>query len=228
MRRVSCIKYLVSSMRFRKKIHDYFNRTCGPIHDTRYTIHDTRAFTLIELLAVMAILVVVTGAILTSNSRFGGAVLLQNLAYDIGLGIRQAQIYGISVHRYGASDFSSGYGMHFDVSASPTTYVLFADVDKNGVYDQGELVESTDIGRGYKIKSLCATKNYNENCNFYTLDILFKRPEPDAYLTARNGNGQSCIQNGNQCQERASIIVESPREDSMRVVVEATGQIAVQ
>ena len=192
-------------------------------YEIPYTKYSARSagFTLIELLAVMAILVVVTGAILTSNARFGGAVLLQNLAYDMGLTIRQAQIYGISVRRFSANDFSSGYGMHFEIS-SPTTYVLFADaVAKNGLYDQGELVEATDIGRGYRIADLCiiASGATSETCGIEKIDILFKRPEPDAYIRA---NGASGI------NERGRIAVESPRGDRMSIVVEATGQIAVQ
>lgn len=194
----------------------------------RYSLNaDSRGFSLIELLVVMGILVIVTSLTLTNNARFGGAVLLQNLAYDMALSVRQAQVYGISVYSFGASNYSVGYGMHFDMS-NPATYVLFADaVARNGLYDQGELVEATNIGRGYKIKSLCATRNNNEQC-FDTMDILFKRPEPDAHITARNGEGQSCIENSNQCQEKGRITIESPRGDELNIVVEATGQIAVQ
>lgn len=202
------------------------NPTMYLLQATSYKLRTNRGFSLIELLVVIGILVVVTSLTLTNNSRFGGSVLLQNLAYDIALSVRQAQVYGISVYSFGASNYSVGYGMHFDIS-SPTTYVLFADVDKNGIYDQGELVEATNIGRGYKIKSLCATRGINEQC-LNTMDILFKRPEPDAHITARNSNGQSCIENNNQCQESGRITIESPRGDELNVVVEATGQISVQ
>ncbi len=176
----------------------------------------------------MGIFVVVTSVILANNAQFGGAILLRNLAYDIALSVRQAQIYGISVYRFGSSNFNAGYGMHFDIS-SPATYVLFADaVAVNGVYDQGELVASTDIGRGYQITALCATQNGNESCGYNTLDVLFKRPEPDARITARNGSGQSCTENPIQCKESARIVVTSPRGDTSSVVVEAVGQIGVQ
>ncbi|MBP9757776.1 MAG: prepilin-type N-terminal cleavage/methylation domain-containing protein, partial [Candidatus Pacebacteria bacterium] len=71
-------------------------------------------FTLIEMLVVIGIIVVISGVILANNSRFGGVVQLQNLAYDIALSVRQAQVYGISVQRFNSSDtFASAYGMHF-------------------------------------------------------------------------------------------------------------------
>jgi len=186
----------------------------------------------------MGVIVVVSSVILVNNSRFGGAALLQNLAYDIALSVRQAQVYGISVRGFGVSNFSAGYGVHFDMS-SPTTYVLFADaLTVNGVYDCSnpinptpancELVASTDIGRGYQISALCGTKSGNEKCDYNTLDILFKRPEPDARISASNGSEVSCTINPNQCEESARIIVKSPREDEMSVAVDAVGQIRVQ
>lgn len=180
-----------------------------------------------------AILTIVTGLILANNGRFGGRILLENLAYDIALSIRQAQVYGISVRQFGSGNFDIGYGMHFS-SGSPTTYVLFADaISANGLYDgcpsqaSCELVESTDIQRGYHIADLCSTDGgaENETCGLSELDVFFKRPEPDAYLSA---DGVSGVANAAALQARARILLESPRGDQMSVVVEATGQIATE
>ena len=188
-----------------------------------------RGFTLIELLVVVGIITVITSIVLVSNAKYGGAVLLQNLAYDIALSIRQAQVYGISVRSFNASNFSVGYGMHFAVSDN-THYELFADADNNGLFsDASENVSPSpyEIGRGYKIKSLCATDSGNESCTFDTLDIIFKRPEPDARITARNGSGQTCVQNTQECKEEARVVVESPRGQDLSIVIDATGQISV-
>lgn len=183
--------------------------------------HPQAGFTLVELLVVMGIVIIVSSVILANNSRFGGNVLLENLAYDIALSVRQAQIYGIAVRSFSAGNFSAGYGMHFDVS-NPTTYVLFADaVVPNGLYDEGELVQSTDIGRGYFIAKLCepAGSDIDSCTSVSKLDILFKRPEPDAYIRANSGS---------DINESARIVVQSPRDNRMSIVVEATGQISVQ
>jgi len=210
------------------------NKTSN-LRTTYYALRTTPGFTLIELVVVVGIITVVTSIVLANNAKYGGSVLLQNLAYDIALSIRQAQVYGISVRGFGVnnSTFTVGYGMHFSTT-DPTHYELFADLAGTGVYDANfnppENIPPSPyvIGRGYKIKSLCATRNNNEQCNFDTLDVLFKRPEPDARITARNGSGQSCVENNNQCQESARIIIESPRGDVLSVVVDATGQISVQ
>ena len=195
-----------------------------------------RAFTLIELLVVTAIIVVVTGIILADNNRFGGVVQLENLAYDVALSIRQAQVYGISVARFStasvcagqpqSSNFCSGYGMHFDIR-DPQHYEFFADVSGNGLYDPSENVPPSPytIANGFKISALCTTPPVGtESCGATAIDVVFKRPEPDAWISA---GGASCILSNGPCEEGARIVLTSPRGDTMSVVVEVNGQISV-
>ena len=191
-----------------------------------------RGFTLIELLVVTGIIVVVTSVMLVNNGRFGGVIQLENLTYDIALTIRQAQVYGISVARFGSSTFSAGYGVHFN-TANPKTYMLFADIypappGQNGMYDaeQFELVSRTDITRGYAIDSLvaCASTDPASCTSVTKLDILFVRPEPDAWIS---GPDTSCLLQTGSCQASARITLIAPRGDKMSVVVESSGQISV-
>lgn len=193
----------------------------------------SRGFTLIEMLVVTAVMIVISGLLLASNSRFGGTVQLESLAYDIGLSIRQAQVYGISVRQFSPGVFTAGYGMHFEMSipGTPTTYVLFGDaVSANGLYDGGELVTSTTISRGYSIKQLCVTPAgpgdaaSREDCSVTKVDVLFKRPEPDAFISA---NLLSCILKNGPCEESARIVVQSPRNDTMSITIGVNGQISV-
>lgn len=196
-------------------------------------------FTLIELLVVCAIMIIVTSIILANNNQYGGQVLLQNFAYDVALSVRQAQVYGISVERFGSgsgSTFAAGYGMHFD-SSLPTQYNLFADLDGTGIYDTSKAEDVSPspyaINRGYKISDLCYTPSGSGSETCYssgggtpkTIDILFERPEPDAYIAI---NGAQCYGAvAPQCESSARIVLQSPRGDTMSVSVEANGQIAV-
>jgi hypothetical protein len=182
---------------------------------------------------VTGIIVVVSGVVLADNNRFGGKVQLENLAYDIALSIRQAQVYGISVARFQGGTFSAGYGVHLAV-LSPTVYALFADaVTENGLYDcpspgtqNCELVQTTNITSGYRINDLCRTASSGtETCGIPSLDIVFERPEPDAWI---GSSGVSCILNAGTCAAGARIELISPRGDLMSVAVEANGQISVQ
>jgi prepilin-type N-terminal cleavage/methylation domain-containing protein len=182
---------------------------------------NTAGFTLMELLVVTGIIALISSLVLVNNNRFGGVVLLQNLAYDIALSIRQAQQYGISVQNF-QGDFGAAYGMHFQLS--PTSgngvYVLFADaVNHNGLYDTGELVRSTTISQNYRVSDLCVTPPSSaEICELESIDITFQRPEPDAYIRSASVSGLN---------ESARISVQSPRGDVIDVTVEANGQIAV-
>ena len=186
-------------------------------------------FSLIELLVVCAILAVISGLILVNNSRFGGVIRLESLAYDVALSLRQAQVYGISVARNAAGLYASGFGVQFDL-ASPNSFILFGDSagTANGLYDSGELVKTTLIQGGYTITQLCVTPSGQaEDCTPTKLNVLFLRPEPDAWISA---NAVSCILSASyvSCYSSARIRIRSPRGDLMSIIVDVNGQIAVQ
>lgn len=187
--------------------------------------HSTRGFSLIELLVVTGILVVITSIILASNASFGGTVILRSLAYDMGLSIREAQTYGISVRQTTTGTFGAGYGVHLQTS-SPTTYVFFADLDDNGFWEgANEVVDEYMLNRNYRVSDLCVTPagGGSETCDITQVDIVFKRPEPDAHIRAERTTGPILENN-----QRARIVLASPRGDETSVIVEVTGQISVQ
>ena len=194
---------------------------------TSYQLHAKKGFTLIELLVVVAIIVMVSAAIFANTNKFGGQTLLQNLAYDIALSVREAQVYGISVQG-STGNFNTGYGMHFDTTHT-TTYHLFDDIQVNGVYDATPVSEDVKpspytIGQGFYISGLCAPAI---PCTPVTsLDVIFIRPEPDAWINATCSviNGVESCSNGTAS---ASITVTSPRGGTMRVIIYANGQISV-
>jgi hypothetical protein len=189
------------------------------------------------MLAVIGIMALLSTLILANNTRFGGTVILQNLSYEIALSIRQAQVYGISVRRFGADTYARAYGIHFD-TANPSNYEIFADVlsPRDGVYGcpnpgaECELLQSLRMISGYRLNALYATSGSTETA-VNSLDITFQRPEPDAYIT-KNGetitfDEDGTYQSGN-IQDSARIEVVSPRGDLRSVTVYVNGQIAVE
>lgn len=181
----------------------------------------SQGYTLIELLIVTGIFIIISSVVLANNARFGGKITLENFAYDVALSIRQAQVYSIAVRRVGSNDYGSAYGMHFD-TGSANTYELFADsVSINGLYDPGELLQSTNMNGGYRIGDICVriVGALGETCGLTRLDIVFKRPEPDAYIRS---NASPTL------HEAGRVIITSPRGEMADIVVEATGQISIQ
>jgi len=79
-------------------------------------IKKNKGFTLIELLITIVIFVLLTGIVLFSQNGFNNSLLLNNLAYDISLTVRQVQSYGVSVRESIKSESGSfpTYGLYFE------------------------------------------------------------------------------------------------------------------
>jgi hypothetical protein len=172
-------------------------------------------------MVVSAIFVILSAIVLANNARFGNVIILQTLAHDIALGVRESQVYGIAVRRFGDNNFDIAYGMHF---ALGNNYELFADVNANGIWDSGETVKSTTIAGGYTISELCTT---DDQCGFTRLDITFQRPEPDACLSmnaAVTRDDGECV----SAVERGMIVVQANSGDESTIFVHTSGQISVQ
>jgi prepilin-type N-terminal cleavage/methylation domain-containing protein len=185
-----------------------------------------RGFTIIELIVTSSIMLVITSIVLVNHTAFGGNILVGALAYDVGLSVRQAQVFGLSVREFGVGTgaFDVGYGVHFDVNNS-SSYQIFADVDKNKTYDISDGIEEVfSIGQGFSIARICGTTPASiELCsntdNISTLDITFIRPDPDAFIRI-DGNAATEYQS-------ARIVVRSPQGNEREVIVESTGQISI-
>lgn len=200
-----------------------------------------KGFTLTELLVSIAIMVFILALVLVNYRKFDSSIVLTNLAYDIGLSVRKAQSYGISVK--GTNEvvanpnaFKYPYGIHFD-TANPKSYIIFADMNDNGDGTLGngsydcllgesdsscEKVEKYFLQGGYRIKELCSSADgtTDNNCAAITVfDITFKRPNPDAKI-------YSNIDIGNEAAVIKIHSAQSP-DEFKRILIRTTGQISI-
>ena len=203
----------------------FFNRFAQKQKGVR--VRREGGLSLVELLVVIAIMTVISGVVLARHGAFNSTALLNNLAYDLALSIRQAQAYGISVRSVDGGNFQRAYGVHFEAGLM-NSYAVFQDLDDNqrasdrdgngvsdGAFDENdiEFVEQYNLRRGHRISNACI----NNSCfpGLSDLDIAFKRPNPDSIV---NGN-----QNATAC-----ITVTDPEGGSSRTVtVLTTGQISI-
>ncbi len=169
-------------------------------------------FTLIEMVVTVAIFAIISTIVIVRNASFDNEVLLNNLAYDIALSVRQAQQFGVNV-RVSEGQFDASYGIRFEDESD--TYMMFTDLDEDNAYDApGELIETFTLGRGATIQTICDIEA--EDCSLSTMDIVFRRPEPDAIIN-------------NGLISRAQIELVSARQQGRRyIVIESTGQIAIE
>jgi prepilin-type N-terminal cleavage/methylation domain-containing protein len=96
-----------------------------------------RGFTIIELIVVSALFGVMAVVAVMGQSRLDNNLLIDNMAYEIALAIREAQVYGLAT-RQSASDFNVLYGIHFDENSN--TFFTYskphASPDASGKYDE--------------------------------------------------------------------------------------------
>jgi hypothetical protein len=179
---------------------------------------------------VLSIFAVISLVVLFKNNQFSNTVLLENLAYDIALSIREAQVYGLSVREtsVGSGVFDAAYGARFSSRApapsllsDQTTFFLFADLNADNQWDPSgaENIQTSRLKQGYVISEICGSATAN-TCDTVTddLNIFFKRPDPEAHIFRGDGVAWGY----------AEIHIISPSGGERKVVVYSTGQISVE
>jgi len=191
-------------------------------------------FTLIELLVVASIIMVITAVTMNGQSSFNKSLILANTAYDIALAFRSAETYGISSRVIGGVA-NAGYGIHID-SASPTSFVLFADtspgpnaanchglpsggasapnaVSGDCAYSNNERVSDYTIGNSVYIADFCVLSLGVWDCTLDTLDVVFSRPNPDPIINGTSNGSEACIS------------LAHPQGGSRHILIGASGAI---
>ena len=198
---------------------------------TNYQLPTNFGFTLIELLMVISIMTLITSVVLFNHSRFSGGVILENLAYDIALTVRQAQFFGINVREtsLGGGGFDSGYGVYFDKS-NPTSFIFFADTNNNHYYDGiPELIEIYNIIQGNHIIYLCVDSGCvnPESSTVDEIQVTFRRPDPNAFI--KTESVADCGAGASDSCGSANIYISSLGGNipNRIVSVSSTGQISI-
>jgi prepilin-type N-terminal cleavage/methylation domain-containing protein len=203
-----------------------------------------KGFTIIELLVVIFIVGVISGLVMFNYKSFRSDVSVENLAQDIGLAIRRAQVYAVSTKGADNTTFPS-YGVHFNIPGSnpilgtEKAFVLFADLPDYptiGQYDQNsgacgivnpspiaqdECMEIINITTQDKITALCDDKVCYDSTNDPSVDIVFTRPNTEAEFCFKVGS-TTCANPSN-----IRIKVESVGKTERYINVWNTGLISV-
>lgn len=173
-----------------------------------------RAFTLVEMLVVLFIIVVITAIVITGQSNYNKTLLLTDTTYGVALSAREAQSFGLASRKYGNVQ-NPGYGLHFS-SATPSNYTLFADTNAllpapancplgtpgtpeqkpgNCRFDSADGVVSTyAFSRGFTVSKFCGKSGLTKYCStdaapLTTLDLVFTRPNTTTTISGlRNGS----------------------------------------
>ena len=152
-----------------------------------------KGFTVIELLVSTGIIIVIMGMVFVGYPRFKARSSLAALAREIGLLIREAQVYGLAVKEFPEREEEfPPYGIHISADR-PKEIILFGDLKEgsasgvpNGLYESGdgcgsestECIRRVTIAGPEFIDKICV----DEICDIKELNISFRRPDPEALI----------------------------------------------
>lgn len=188
-----------------------------------------RGFTLIELLVTIGIFILLSTVVMVNFRQVDNSLVLQNVAHQVALVIRKAQISGISVQGIssGGSTVFPSYGVNFDITRN-TSFALFADINtKNKLLDSAcssvECIQRYTLANGYTIKNIYGNQKTNapgSGTSLDRLDITFTRPNPDALIV---GNSVTTSPFSD-----AEIVIQSRQGITKTIVIWRTGQISIE
>jgi prepilin-type N-terminal cleavage/methylation domain-containing protein len=124
-----------------------------------------KGFTLIELLVVIAIISIMSALVLPNLGFSEKQFSVVTSAYKLAQDMRRVQEMGMSSIEFNGSIPLGGYGIR--VLNSSNSYILFADVDNDHIYDSNEKIEEVSLD-GQAIFQTSAT-------------VIFAPPDPIIY-----------------------------------------------
>ena len=204
-----------------------------------------KGFTILEMLMVLAIFTIITSVVIFQYGEFNSKTIMSNMAYEVALSIRQAQVYSLSVRgEAGATSFDNHYGVYINKDTSDKEIAFFIDRradngdDPDGIcssgstnclacMDGGECLEKISLTRDITIDSICLDTSINPieddgTCNGDIIDdvtITFERPNPNAVIYSEN------VLKPNSS---VAIILTTSFGNKRAIVVRPSGQISVQ
>ena len=171
-------------------------------------------FTLVEMLVAVAIFAIISSVLLANYPEFRSRAALDNMAHQVALEFREAQVFGISVRGQAiqgqeAQTAFNSYGVYVgSVSSLPggglSELIVFGDKNNDKIYDSraSETLTTFRLTSGENISQVCTNVNITNyrsdiglNCNVAgatqrtePIVVMFTRPSPSAVFY--NGNGE--------------------------------------
>ncbi len=129
-------------------------------------------FTLVELLVSIFIIAIISGIFLANYNFAEKSSGLSMAAQKLVSDIRQAQNFALGLKEFKSNKPKGGWGVYF--RKNDNKYIIFADVNENGLYDTSELFKEIYFSRNLRIVDF---DPHNGSVN--DAQIVFIPPDPD-------------------------------------------------
>ena len=144
------------------------------------------AFTLIEMLVAIGILVAMSTMFLSNYRGAGQRSALKIEAHKFAGDVRKAQNMAMGAIEYNGSIPAGGWGVYIPDTAADNTYIIFADLNGNEDYD------------GAPADAVYQTVILENNITFsggINSSAVFLPPDPKIFLNGNDGSGGSAAPN---------------------------------
>jgi prepilin-type N-terminal cleavage/methylation domain-containing protein len=160
-----------------------------------------KAFTLVELLTSIAILLVLSSFFLLNPNAGPPRFELKNAAQQIEADIRKAQSFAIAGRALGTTSPLGGWGVF--IRQGENCYIVFADVNGNATYDPGTETlcdasssdpSSERLERFFLPESVSVGQLLAGASSVGDLNIIYIFPELDIRTNGLNQNAQITLE----------------------------------
>lgn len=210
-----------------------------------------KGFTLIEMLMVLAIFTILTSVVMYNYAEFNSKTIMSNMAYEIALTVRQAQVYSLGVRgQVGANSFDNRYGVYFNTSNGGKEFAFFFDRKPTGeeavpdgwcegdegepnclsciAGENGECLEKVTLTRDIFISKICLSNGIDPidtigNCKEGD-------SEEDVSVTFDRPNPDAKIRVDSAVgylNKNLGLVVKNNFGNQRAVIIRSTGQISV-
>ena len=166
-----------------------------------------RAFSVIEMVVTMAIILILTTIVLVSYRKGGQQLALNRAAHKLTQDIRRAQELAMSSTPFetGVSLLVPfGYGIFFNTSQS-SNYYLFADVNNDLYFNEGEQVEGPiAFEERVRISDLVSASGTE-----ITIAIVFQPPDPQIFFAKGAVNPEDPFDSNRIREDKVSVVIEN-------------------
>ncbi len=185
------------------------------------------------MVMVLSIFAIITAVVTYNYGSFNNQMTLTNLAYEVAMQVREAQVYSLGV-RSSKNTFDNRYGVYF--KKGETSFISFIDKESSpgiadGVCDNattgcGSCTGTTEcqkiisLPRQMKIEDVKVTAGGSLTSTNNPVFITFKRPDTEAII--KNGGG-AALNSG-----QVEITIVSPDGQNKKIVIKQSGYISVE
>lgn len=217
---------------------------------TSQELQENKGFSLVEFVVVLTIFAIMSSVAIFNYSSYRRTIEQKNVAQDIALSIRQAQLYGISagdgvignddffnnINSYNVSSGSSLYNIVQDrsirgvsINQDSGLITLFADNNRDFVFKESDdrvIDQRSIVSSDISIDSFCfdmvTSCGASEEAGI--VDITFTRPYTDAVIAYRSNSAD----NSPTPYSSVALVIAATDEDDMQVNINALGRISVE